>query len=64
MPAGGAQSLAVDQTGDWSICIVSFHWLTGFVMWYKEELWLGSVLERGEECCQGALGGHVLVLFS
>ncbi|MBN3288477.1 S18L2 protein, partial [Polyodon spathula] len=38
IPVEGAQSLAVDHTGDCSICMDSFHWLTGLVIWYKEEL--------------------------
>ncbi|KAI1235351.1 hypothetical protein IHE44_0002210, partial [Lamprotornis superbus] len=42
MPAAGAQSLA--HMGDWSICMVSLHWLTGLLMGYRDVLWLGSVL--------------------
>lgn len=62
MPAAGAQSLA--HMGDWSICMVSLHWLTGLLMGYRDELWPGSVLGTEDVCCHGALGGHVLVLLS
>lgn len=64
MPVEGEQSLAVDHTGDCSICMESLHWEEGgMFIWYKEELGLGMVFVW-VECCQGALGGQVLVLLS
>lgn len=45
MPGAEEQSLAVDHTGDWSICIESLHCDEGgMFIWYKEELGLGMVL--------------------
>lgn len=58
------RSLVAAHTGDCSICMVSFHWLPGPATAYRGALGLGSVLGTGEGCCQGALGGHVLVLLS
>lgn len=65
MAVEGEQSLAVDQTGDCSICMESLHWDEGAMfIWYREELGLAATLLARAECCHGALGGHVFVLLS